>query len=359
MNWMYAAAFFALYTLAGTAHADERGLWGQPDQRTILMGTIGDDLRIMVDLSIHDTQSDEDTETTIRGHYVYQHVGVPIALTGRRIRRDGDRTLELTEMVESETTGTWAIHFDRPFEDNEFGRPHWLGTWTSADGERTLGIELEVVAEYDLGRRSIGAVTVEWGFPIPLCDTPMRHAMEEVYAEHRERLDNYVTDLQLHDEVPLPHRFVDLTYWDKTSATTTYWDEGIISVLFEQYTYGGGAHSNSFFHTALLVLRDGAYKQLELADIFLDPQDVEQVLSPLVVDKLIEQGWDHRMPHRAERVFSAEDMHHFTVSANGLTVYFEPYAIASYAEGPFVVTVAWEDLSEVIDPEGALGRWVE
>ena len=350
-----------LWVTAG-AWADKEGLWGQPDQRTILRGTMGEDLEIMVDLSVYDTESEEDTEPTLRGHYVYRCIGEPIELTGRRAYRDGQARLELTESVDGEVAGRWELVCEFSGTEDDAPAPPWVGTWTQADGAASQPVRLELVAEFELGRRAIGGLTVEWAFPIPVVDPAAYETLLPIFADHRERLSEYFTDAmvpRVQSNDFRADRLRNRRRWYGLNSTVTWWSDDAICLLLDTYTYGGGAHSNFRFDTVLLVCEEGAFREVVVDDVFADPADIEATLSPLVVAGLIEQGWTHRMSGRADRVFSAKDILYFTVSAKGLTVYFEPYAIASYAEGAFVVTVPWDALMDVIDPEGPLGRWAE
>lgn len=347
-----------------TANAGDDAASGQPNERMVLAGTIGDMLRVTLDLSARPTRSNEDPHDTLTGSYRYIKVGQPIELIGRRTGL-GRNEITLTERVGNKTTGRWRLELKREAQDpnkpDAMGEPTYTGTWTSADGKRELPVKLAIAARYDLARRSVGGVTVEWSLPLFLGDNQraLRETLEPIYDAQRQALNRYVTDLQLQTEVPLPGRPSGVPYWYELNASVVHHDDTLTSLLFDQYTYTGGAHPNSDFMTVTLVKDANAYNQVTLASLFQNEQAIEQALGPQVVAELIKAGWADGFDDRKDHVFKAKELSKFTLGAAGLTVYFEPYAIASYAEGPFVVTVPWDKLAGVIALDGPARRWVK
>jgi hypothetical protein len=51
-----------------------------------------------------------------------------------------------------------------------------------------------------------------------------------------------------------------------------------------------------------------------------------------------------------------ENYKNWNISPKGLEISFDPYQVASYAAGPHEVTIPLSALTDVIDPNGPLGR---
>lgn len=356
------SALFALLLIpAHSLRADQESAWSQPGQRTLLTGTIGKNLRVLVDLSVFDTATRADPKTNLRGHYQYRHVGEPIQLTGRREHHNGEYRIALTESAEGKVTGRWNLRCDFSGIEDDAGPPTWVGTWTSPNGKVTHPVRLELAAEYELGRRTIGGRTQEWALPVPVSNAKAYKALAPKYEARRKRLRDDFTEASNPDVQATdfrPDRLRDRLYWYTLNTTVTWWEDDAVCILFDTYSYQGGAHPNTRFDTLMMTVEDGEFKEVQLKNVFIRPSEIEKTLSPLIVERLIAKGWANDQPDRRKRVFTAGDLLYFTVSARGLTVYFEPYAIGAYAEGAFVVTVPWDDLKDVIDPKGPMRRWV-
>lgn len=354
-------SFFFFILLANPAWAERPGTWEQPDQRTLLTGTLGEKLHVIVDLSVFDTPATDDAKPELYGHYTYRHVGTPIQLTGQR-ERDADlNTIALTEKVDGKTTGRWNLRLVIPEQQPVDTAPHWVGTWTSADGRRVLPVHLELAAEYELGRRSLGGTTAEWALPIPMHNASAREVLAGAYQSHRDRLAEFVTnpDQQVADFRPdrLRHRI----FWDESKGVVAYWDDQLISVLIESYIYSGGAHANGWYDSVLLHINDkGVAAKLELSDLVVEPGQPSLLrLEELVLKELARLGASYAKEEGNVLRFQWDDLSSFTVGPQGLTIYFAPYAVGSYAEGSFRVTLAWKQLGGIIDPQGPMRQWMQ
>ncbi|HKR00569.1 MAG TPA: RsiV family protein [Pyrinomonadaceae bacterium] len=131
----------------------------------------------------------------------------------------------------------------------------------------------------------------------------------------------------------------------------------VVSVAFGISTYGeGAAHPN---HTTLVFNYDLATgRKLGLPDLFKPGSNYLEVISQYAVKQLkdelqpepgddwIEQGAGPKL----------ENYKRWNISPKGLEVTFDPYEVASYAEGIHEVVIPFSVLKEVIDPNGPLGR---
>ncbi len=133
--------------------------------------------------------------------------------------------------------------------------------------------------------------------------------------------------------------------------------QDMLTLLFEEYGYTGGAHPFSGRRYSVLSLKDAS--QIILPDL-LNP-GYETALN-VAAEKIFRQVRKLKEEETPEEqgfsfpndVFSVND--NFGVLKEGLDFIFNPYEIAPYALGPTQFLVPYEDIQELIRPDGPLGR---
>lgn len=132
----------------------------------------------------------------------------------------------------------------------------------------------------------------------------------------------------------------------------------LISVrFFMQSYYRGAAHPNSW--TEVVNFKLGvAPKRLYLEDVFVDLELGVRILSSYCKRELLTPTQD-RPARSAPGVESGagpdpRNFRPFNLTPHGILVSFDPYTVASYAEGPSEVTVPYEDLSDALNPDLSL-----
>jgi hypothetical protein len=125
----------------------------------------------------------------------------------------------------------------------------------------------------------------------------------------------------------------------------------VVSIVFTEYEYTGGAHPNSWYTTFTFDLANE--KQLSLADMLVDGDATLEVIAPLVQAQLttmlgelsdvswIEQG----------AAPTPENYASFTLTDDGLLILFPAYQVAPYVAGPQLVTLPYADLAGILKPE--------
>jgi hypothetical protein len=134
------------------------------------------------------------------------------------------------------------------------------------------------------------------------------------------------------------------------SATVEADTLGIGTIAFEEGSYSGGAHPNSFLNYQVFDLVNG--RRLSLVDIVkpgkLDElnavaeEEFRDLLQLGKTDNLDSAGFwfpNHR--------FSVNS--NFCVSTSGLVILFNPYEIAPYAAGPIELDIPYERLRTILD----------
>lgn len=124
-----------------------------------------------------------------------------------------------------------------------------------------------------------------------------------------------------------------------------YQAAGSISVLFESWTYAGGAHGQNGLQPINLLVQSG--EELRLKDLFADSSDLYVFISDYVYQKLqptlgdIWQG----SPMFTEGLEPVEaSFRNFVITPKGLVIFFPPYQIAPYSEGTQSCEVPLADL---------------
>lgn len=130
----------------------------------------------------------------------------------------------------------------------------------------------------------------------------------------------------------------------------TYNDHSLVSVRFEFYSYtAGAAHPISYSKTLTYDLSQRS--KVQLAELFTLGTDWLGALSSYCLKDLQQRGV-LEFPEGAEPVM--KNYTGWSLTPEGMVVYFDPYQVASYAAGPQQVMVPYAALSEFIDPRGVL-----
>ncbi|HEX8846263.1 MAG TPA: DUF3298 domain-containing protein [Pyrinomonadaceae bacterium] len=153
------------------------------------------------------------------------------------------------------------------------------------------------------------------------------------------------------------------------SSMGSYYDAGyvvslatndLVSIHFGVNTYGeGAAHPNNNSLVFNYDLQSG--KQLNLSDLFKPNSNYLSLISNYAIRNLKKQlgpdpdsDWIERGAGPSEENFKA-----WTLTRRGLSIMFDAYQVASYAEGPHDVLIPYSVLKSAIDPAGPLARIVK
>lgn len=146
--------------------------------------------------------------------------------------------------------------------------------------------------------------------------------------------------------------------WElERSLKIAFVTQDALTLLFEEYGYTGGAHPFSGSRYSMLSLADAS--QIILPDL-LNP-GYETALN-VAAEKIFRQARNLKEEETLEEqgfsfpnnVFSVND--NFGILKEGLDFIFNPYEIAPYALGPTQFLVPYEDIQELIRPDGPLGK---
>jgi hypothetical protein len=102
----------------------------------------------------------------------------------------------------------------------------------------------------------------------------------------------------------------------------------------------------------------GAGKELVLNDLFLPGSNYLQRISSVCSAELSEQPFfDGSFMSGADPIH--ENYRNWNIAPQGLVITFDEYQVAPYAAGAQTILVPYGELTQVIDPTGLLGRFIQ
>ncbi|MBO5408939.1 MAG: DUF4163 domain-containing protein [Clostridia bacterium] len=138
-----------------------------------------------------------------------------------------------------------------------------------------------------------------------------------------------------------------VTYESKINLAVRRADTRVTSFLCCDYSYGGGAHGNYFYYGKNFDTKTG--EPLKLSQVVNDTNALtEAIKKQLKVFWSVHEEYDEAIIANA---LSDVEQLSWTLDYNGITVYFSPYEIASYAAGVQVVTLSNEEYPDILKSE--------
>lgn len=133
-------------------------------------------------------------------------------------------------------------------------------------------------------------------------------------------------------------------------------NDDLVSILFQFSSYeAGAAHPSNYAHAFNYDLKNG--KAVKLADLFKPGSDYLSVISRYAVadlkKRLGPEGVDDEWINNGAGP-KAENYENWNISKKGLVITYDPYQVASYADGPQHVIVPYSVLKDMIKPDGLL-----
>ncbi|MDZ7269148.1 MAG: DUF3298 and DUF4163 domain-containing protein [candidate division KSB1 bacterium] len=323
--------FFTLLALLCAAP-----LAARPAFRGYYTGMLGGRFAIQMDLTI-------DSSAVITGNYFYESVGERLHLQGRL----GTPTLLEELDADENITGRFAGSLAPPYAVFE-------GTWTSADGTKSLPFTLSRVAEYHYYSTADELIQAEAAFPRFLGKAP---ALQQLNTRmHTQAMVAHGQFVHDSNEMLAGEEMIGgMSFGYSHDCSIMYYSEDLISLLVTEWSFTGGAHGNTSYAATNYWLHDGRWQTLALADLFLPDADYLAALTRQCRQSLQAQGaaWVQQGEMQA---FTAEDLQVFNVMPRALLFTFAPYQVGPYAQGTFQVRVPYHQLGGILNPAGPLQR---
>ena len=314
------------------------------ESRYYYVGTIGDNLDVQMELIIDSGD--------VSGSYMYDKVGIPIALTG-----EADNSSSAITLVEQDEKGSKTGTFKGTVrgDGKDFGKVI-EGKWSKANGLTTLPFKLTKVADFVSTNLNGGAkYEASYMYPNFLSDTKafreITDRLEKEAASERKKFVKEAEDFFSAQD--------SAGGWQEDySYSIEYYSPELVSLSGEVFSYTGGAHGNTSYMSSNYWIKDGKALLLNLPDLFKPNSDFIKALSGHCIGDLRRQkaGW---VLNGELKELKSGDLSVFAVSPRGITFAFAPYVAGPYVEGPYFVLVSYSDLKGIINPQGPLKQFLK
>lgn len=344
-------------TANGNANANEQpgGIsGGKAPSGKIFRGSVGDN---KLQMTLH-REGDK-----LSGTYFYQKVGSDISLKGS-INSQGDFTLQEFDNNGKQTgefKGKWSEAAGLPSATME-------GTWAKPNSKQTLSfyatqqmveitngsrvVTKEIKEDNKKEKYSIDAEYPELtGASNPNADK-FNQEVKNLIAKETKGFKEGVAEVSADEDAPPDTgngSDIRIVY-DVSLAT-----DDLISVIFDISAYSqGAAHPNNYSQVLNYDLKTG--RSLKLADLFKPNSDYLSAISRYAVSDLKKQSGQDADNEWLERGAGPDTDNYlkWNISRKGLAITFDPYQVASYAEGAKHVIVPYSALKEDSKPDGPI-----
>ena len=288
-------------------------------------------------------------EGAATGSFYYDAVGLPLDLAGR-FTSEGELRLEAYTRADTTLGRQRTGVFEGDLSSDATGK-RFSGLWRSSSG-RVLPFSFDKIAEYAEIRFAQGLISA--GASYPVFSKPFSTLDTRLQSDLINSLFDFVQEGQV---AAAAGELFNGWSLDREQSVV-YASSNLVSVAETLYVYTGGAHPNTGLAAYTLLTDGDRVRILSLPDFFLPEVDYLALLSPYVVNALLEQGAQWVLDGSVDG-FTRDDLSVVTVSPAGLRFGFEPYAVGPYVQGTFFVTVPFDVLEPVIDPAGPLKAFVE
>jgi hypothetical protein len=123
-----------------------------------------------------------------------------------------------------------------------------------------------------------------------------------------------------------------------------------LSLVFTDYSFTGGAHGNTLYHSFLFVRFASAWREASLQDLLMPEPGSLDRLSEMVLGGLRGKG-AALVTSGAIKALPPEQLRSFTATPQALTFFFAPSDVGPYSDGPYEIALPIEDLALVVRPE--------
>jgi hypothetical protein len=305
---------------------------------THFRGQIGEGNRVLGQFSLAGDR--------ISGVYAYNRHQQRIGVWGTVNPETGEALLR--EHSDGKVTGEWRGKLSRAPLTLE-------GEWAAPSGEPPLPFKLSafaVPAQAALNTRA-GEMELKASRHYPVFLTSGHPHAAALNAQLREALA--AEEREIHEQFEAAVAEGTRTVEGEFPSFMQSWEHGleaydfahvsdrVLSMSYVVYEYTGGAHPNSDYPAINWILVDGKLRNASLTD-FIQPSDTAmEAVSAMLLDDLKRQGASFVINGTISE-FTAKELESFTVSEQGLTFFFPPYAVGPYAEGMYKVQLSWKAL---------------
>jgi len=140
--------------------------------------------------------------------------------------------------------------------------------------------------------------------------------------------------------------YLEVTY----ELVSQYHDIWNIKFLYNFYN-NGAAHPGDFSHTVNYDLGTG--RELALGDLFLSGSNYLETISNYCIAELRKQPYSDSFTTSGADP-TLENYRNWNITSEGLMITFDTYQVAPGAAGPQIISIPYDQLQAMIDPQGPL-----
>ena len=232
---------------------------------------------------------------------------------------------------EEDNTGGTAAGENEPEEESREGKvlPIELYTQKAYDNCWEEGVELALMS-YNLV-----CLSEETAVRLPELEKTLAEWNESVKTRMTTTYEEYIVAAKEHYRSDPDYFYSPYSVEQKTSVLRS--DDRVLSLELFGYDYSGGAHGYYCYTGYTVDAVTG--KELAIGDVMTDTE----ALPELIYNKLTTENpdtyfWEETKGYLEEAFSETETTLAWSLDYTGLTFYFNPYEIASYADGVFEVT---------------------
>lgn len=174
-------------------------------------------------------------------------------------------------------------------------------------------------------------------FGIVAVDSDISTFIQDTVADFKQRATEYAEDANM------------AGYYMETNFQTSHYNDNIVSIDFSMAEYTGGAHPTNYRVGKTFNLM--TQKQLDISDVFTPSPTLGATLETMVEARLKDTmgtGADVEWIEIGvtEMYLMYEDI--WIVGPQGVTFFFAPYVVSSYADGPQEILLTWNELDGLL-----------
>ena len=322
------------------------------------LGDLGG-IRIQINLT-------RDGGNNLSGTYKYVKIGKDLNLSGT-IDAAGNFTLQETDQAGSKT-GEW-----KGIWKEADGRVTLNGKWKSPKGGSALdfsaaaqvtnftgGAKITTKSLHEENKAKFYEITTEYPelSGVDAATTAnfnqiVKKIVNDSIGDFKKNIADYTTpeDLKRYKET-------GISLYDEVSYDVELANDDVISLIFTDANYLGGAHGGATTTTLNFDLKNN--RQLKLADIFEPDANYLKTLSDLsradlrvklqqddmIVDEMLNDGTTQKM----------ENFQSWNLTKKGLQINFDAYQVAPYAAGANEVVIPYSKLQNILRKDGVTAK---
>ena len=297
----------------------------------------------------------------LSGTYKYEKVGKDLKLSGT-IDGAGNFTLQETDQAGNKT-GEWKGNWKEVD-----GKVTLAGTWKSPKGGDALDFSADELRTEFAGAGkittktsneenkskfySISAEYPELSGVDAAAATTFNQAAKKIADDNNSEFKKNLADITTPEDLK-SYKENGISLYDETTYGIELANDDVISVMFTDSNFQGGAHGSSITTTLNFDVKNK--RILKLADLFEPNSNYLKTLSELsTADLKVKLKKDDMLDNEMLGEGTSpkeENFKSWNLTKKGLLINFDPYQVAAYAAGPQEVTIPYAKLEKILRPE--------